>query len=336
VKPLVEIYFLIHGFCYAGAEKGPPRAQRYFARESVCVKRWYARLEAFPENAALAIIPAGRTGPAAAYYAAASLALGDRFFMLDAPDCHAEEFWSAGDPDGSLLSEIRAALVYQRMAWNKEELYDALHAHACCRKLRAMLQERDFHFDRGTVRTEVWGESFDGCVTKYSLNLRRMLGLSEVVRIEFDLTVPDAFFLLDAALRDCVLLDGGVRLFLFEHESQFVGLYTMTEHSLANEPAYVTLPAEPGTFTVKSKQGIRLWPQPEEYVLRNVPEGYGEPPQVVVTHAADGLRIPVSAGVVYRLAKAPAYVFVPREMSYADARSILTSARLQGYGGVTS
>ena len=146
-----------------------------------------------------------------------------------------------------------------------------------------------------------------------------MLGLSKVVGIDFDLTVPDAFFLLGASLRDCVLLDDGVRLFLFEHESQFIGLYTLTEHSLAHEPAYVTLPAEPATFTVKSKQGIRLWPQPEEYVLRNVPEGYDEPPQVVVTPVADGLRIPVSAEVVYRLAKAPAYVFVPPEMSCKGA-----------------
>lgn len=329
-RQIRRIGFMIHPFCYAWAERGPAWAQPYLVRESACAKGWYARLDAFPEDAALAIIPASRTGPAADYYAAACAALGDRCFILDAPDCHAPQFWSAGDPDGCFLDEIRTALVHQRMAWNKEELYDALHAQACCRQFRARLKERGLDFDRGTVTAEAWGESFDGCVTKYTLNLRRMLGLSKVVEINFDLTVPDAFFLLDASLRDCVLLDDGVRLFLFEHEHQFIGLYTLTEHSLANEPAYVTLPAHSTTFTVRSKQGIRLWPQPEEYVLRDVPAGYYEPPQVVVTHVADGLRIPVSAGVVYRLAKAPAYVFVPREMSYADARSILTSARLRG------
>jgi hypothetical protein len=321
-----QITFMIHPFCYSWAEGGPAWAQPYVARESTCARGWYAQLEAFPENAALAIIPASCTGPTADYYAAACAALGGRCFLLDAPDCHAPQFWSDGDADGGLLNEVRMALVSQRMAWNKEELYDALHTHACCRQFRALLQERGLDFDRHTVATEAWGESFDGCVTKYSLNLRRMLGLSRIMAIDFDLSVPDALFLLDASLRDCVLLHDGVRLFLFEHENQWIGLYTLTEHSLADEPICVTLPAHLTTLTVRSKQGIRLWPQPEEYILRDVPAGYHEPPQSVVATLSNALRVPVSAGLAYRLAKAPAYVFMPREMSYAEARDILTSA----------
>ena len=327
---LRQISFMIHPFCYAWAEGGEAWAQPYLAREKACARRWYARLETFPEDAALAIISASRTGPTADYHAAACAALGDRCCLLDVPDCHAPQFWSDGDPDGGLLNEIRMALVSQQMAWNKEELYDALHTHACCRQFRALLGERGLAFDRHTVTAEAWGESFDGCVTKYSLNLRRMLGLSRTVAIDFDLSVPDARFLLDASLRDCVLLRDGVRLFIFDSDSQWIGLYTLTEHSLAHEPTHVTLPAHPTPLTVRSKQGIRLWPQPEDYVLRNVPAGYHEPPQSVVALLSNALRVPVSAGVVYRLAKAPAYVFLPREMSYAEASAILTAASVQG------
>jgi hypothetical protein len=79
---------------------------------------------------------------------------------------------------------------------------------------------------------------------------------------------------------------------------------------------------------VKSKQDIRLWPHPEEYILPDVELGYHELPRVVVKRLLDGLQVPVSAGLVYRLAKAPAYVFMPDDMPYATARSILASARL--------
>lgn len=313
---------MIHGFCYAADARTP-----HALRERVCAAKWYARLEAFPETAALAIIPAGRDGPAADFYAAAEAKLGDRCFMLDTPGCLHPEFWSVGDLQGVMLSEIRTLLVHQRAAWNKEELFDALHAQACSRQLRVQAEERGFDFDPGAIAVDGWGESFDGCVTKYSLNLRRMLGLSRVVDIVFDLTVPDAPFLLDASLCDCVLLGAGLRLFVFVREDQFIGLYTRTEHSLADAPAYVTLPVERETITVKSKQGIRLWPKPAEYVLRNVPAGYHEPSQAVVSLGPEGLRVPVSAGLVYRLAKAPAYVFLPSGMPYADARAVLTSAR---------
>jgi hypothetical protein len=327
---LRQISFMIHPFCYSWAEGGDAWAQPYLAREKACARRWYERLGTFPEDAALAIIPASRTGPTADYHAAACNVLGDRCFLLDAPDCHAPQFWSDGDPDGGLLHEIRMALVGQRMAWNKEELYDALHAYACCRQFCTLLGERGLTFDRHTVAAEAWGESFDGCVTKYSLTLRRALGLSRTVAIDFNLSVPDARFLLDASLRDGVLLRDGIRLFIFDSDNQWIGLYTLTEHSLADEPTYVTLPAHPTPLTVRSKQGLRLWPQPEDYVLRDVPAGYHEPPQSVVTLLANTLRVPASAGVAYRLAKAPVYVFLPREMSYAEASAILTSASVQG------
>lgn len=49
----------------------------------------------------------------------------------------------------------------------------------------------------------------------------------------------------------------------------------------------------------------------------------------VVKHEGGGLRVPVSAGLVYRLAKAPAYVVVSNEMPNADIRAILTSAELR-------
>ncbi|MCC7261912.1 MAG: hypothetical protein IT369_05230 [Candidatus Latescibacteria bacterium] len=336
MKQLRKIHLLIHGFCYAGMTGGGQalRAEDplrpYLAREERCAAGWSSRLERLAEDEALVVIPAGQAGPAAEYYARAASLLGPRFFLLDTPDCLAPEFW-AGDAGytRALLGELADALVHQHLDWNKEEVHTALHCRACCRQFAAMLGQRGYTFDPATVAAEAWGASFDGCVTKYTLGLRRMLGLADPVAITFDLTVPDAAFLLDARLRDCLRRDDGLYLFLFEHGDQIIGLYTFTAHSLADPPAYLRLAGIPAGISVSSKQGIRLWPEPEEYVLPTAPLGYYEPPQVVVTPAAGGVLVPVSAGLVYRLAKAPAYVFMPGGMPCAEARSLLMAASRQ-------
>ena len=335
MKRLDTLYFLIHGFCYAcmvwdSASRRPDdRIRPYLAREKKCAERWYSRLETLSDTAALIIIPAGRVGPATDYYSQAVSALGDRCFMLDCVDCLEPQFWAEGSSDDrSLLSEIESAFVQQQMSWNKEELHTALHCRACCRQFDAMLSQRGYSYDPATVLAESWGASFDGCVTKYTLNLQRILGLSNMVEIDFNMTVPDASFLLDRESFEGVLLDNGLRLFLFEGGYQTIALYTFTSHSLADPPAFVRLGVAPETVTVRSKQGICLWPEPDAYVLPSTPLGCYEPSQVVVTHEGGALQVPVNAGFVYRLAKAPAYVFVPGEIPHADIRTILTSAEL--------
>ena len=336
MKRLDKLYFFIHGFCWACRDWGAASRHSdaplrpYLAREQRCAKGWYSRLGELSDTEALVVIPGSRDGPAGDYYAKAVSALGDRCFLLDCPDCLEPQFWAGGSPDYylGLANEIGSAFVQQHMEWNKEELHTALHCRACCRQFDAMLAQRGYAFDPATVSAEAWGASFDGCVTKYTLNLRCMLGLSNVIGINFGLTVPDASFLLDTLRCDCVLLDHGLRLFLFADGSQIFGLYTFTAHSLADQPAYVSLAVAPETVTVRSKQGIRLWPEPEMYALPAAPLGCYEPPQVVVEYGNGGLQVPVSAGFVYRLAKAPAYVFMPGEMPYAEARAILSSAEL--------
>ena len=226
------------------------------------------------------------------------------------------------------MAEFKSAFVQQKMRWNKEELSTALHCLACCRQLHVMLAERGYWFDEKEVSAESWGASFEGCVAKYTLTMRRMLNLSNVVEIDYGMTVPDAFFLLDATHAEWVLLDNRLRLFLFKVGNQAIALYTLTAHSLADQVSYVALPCDPQKVTVKSKQGIRLWPQPEVYALPSAPCGYYEPPQELVRFADGRLYAPVSAGFVYRLAKAPAYIFAPPDMPYAEFRGTLMSAEL--------
>ena len=336
MQQLTQLTFLVHAFCYACWESGgkawaadDPR-RPFLAREQRCAAAWSAGLAALPADAALVVVPGSQTGPAGAFYAAARAALGDRLFLLDSPDCHAPAFWTAGDAAHrqALADDVAAALVGQQMDWNKEELHTGLHSHACARQFATLLAARGYTCLPATVAATAWGASFDGCVTKYTLYLRRLLGLARPIEIVPELTVPDAAFLLDTTGGETVWLANGLRLFLFTVGGQTVGLYTFGGHTLAAPPACVTLPVAPDVLTVRSKQGTRLWPNPEIYELPAAPLGYREPPQVVVRHAAGRLHVPVSAGLVYRLAKAPAYVFAPPAMAPAAARDLLVSAEL--------
>lgn len=310
MKRIDRLHFLVHGFCYAeisfGSDDG--RFKPYLERERVCAEQWRARLRAFAPSEALAVIPwPGQSrGPSVDYLAFAASVLCDRCFVLDcaAPQPPAV---SSGDT-------------------NREEYDTALHADACCRQLKQLLTERGYEFDPKTVSAEGWGASFEGCVTKYTLNIRRVLGLANAIAIPFELTVPDAVFLLDAVCVESALLQEDLRLFVFRKGDQWFALFTGTTETLGAPARRVRLEDGADHLIIQSKQGIRLWPDPEPYQLQDVPPEYQEPPQSVVKGERDHLDIPISAGYVYRLAKAPAYVFAAPGVPPDEFRRTLIGA----------
>ncbi len=338
LKKLNRFYFLIHGLCYAEMtyEKNErdldTNLKRYLEHENKCARKWRSGLKDLDKNEALIIIPwhGHENGPASQFNSFAASVLGDRCFILDSPDSFNPSFWSNKDDAfyEAISSELKSALIYQKDQWNDEELHTALHSLACCRQLDVLLRERGFYYDKSKVTSEGWGASFDGCVTKYTLNIRRILGLSNVIEINFNMTVPDALFLLDTVFRESVILKNGLRLFLFQSEDQAIGLYTMTSQSLENRAVFIKLKLNQNQLTVKSKQGIRLWPNPEIYHLPQSAIGHYEPEQKLVTYENNKLILPVSAGFVYRLAKAPTYIFANSEMTYHDFKEILINAEI--------
>ena len=340
MKAIQRLCFLIHGFCYAemaaapGAGGASPARRPYLERENRCAARWRAALRDLGVDEGLAIIPwpGQSAGPSREFNALAVSVLGDRCFILDAGADPASALRAAEDArfEPALLDEFRRALDRRPAVLNQEELDTAFHSLAVCSELQRQMAERGYECDAGAVSAEAWGASFDGCVLKYSLNLRRMLGLARVIGIPYGMTVPDAAFLLSASEIECILLADGLRLFIFQGGDGLMALYTATAYSFADGAVRVRVPLDPETTTARSKQGIRLWPDPDEYVLRHAPAGYAEPPQQVVRAEGDGLVLPVSAGLVYRLARGPAYVFAPPGMAYAAFRDRLTRAGVVG------
>jgi len=333
---ITQLHFLIHGFCYAemaaGKAEPDPKHRPFLEREMQCATRWRTRLNGCGPSEALVILtwPHGPTGPAAEFEHYAESRLGPRSFVLNVPDPTSQEFWNITDPEfrSELLAETQSAAAGQGTSWNKEELFTALHSLSCCRVLRRMMLERGMRINESQAKVDAWGASFDGCVMKYSLNMVRLLGLRTTAVIDFDLTVPDAAFLLDAELSRMYILENGLRLFVFTCRTGVAGLFTATSQSLRDRALLAAVEVGNWPVIVVSKQGIRLWPDPQPYHLPEADPGYYEPPQQLVRVAGRRLLVPVSAGYVYRLAKAPAYVFAPRNVSIDDFCDSLLSAQV--------
>ena len=343
MKTLDKLTFLIHPFCYAEIARRAAsgeldkRSEAYLARENECAERWRTRVCEFSESEGLAIVPinAEPAGPTLEYHELASSVIGPRSFLLDGTGCNYQQFWS-DQSDGfsqAVRLELEAFLASQGMSWNKEELHTTLHCVALARQLRDQIRDRGFSLDEATVLAEAWGASFEGCVTKYTLILRRMLRLSQTVDFSYGMTVPDAFFLLETMDAERHLLDDGLRLFLFRLRDHPVALFTLTSHFSADAPARVALKLPPNLVTVRSKQGHRLWPDPEANALPSAPFGYREDSQELVGCEDGVLQVPVTAGFVYRLAKAPAYIFASQELPYEEFRGALMAAELVEAGG---
>ncbi|NLP10862.1 hypothetical protein GX408_10755, partial [bacterium] len=227
-----------------------------------------------------------------------------------------------------ILAEFRDTLVKGKAEWNKEELFTKLHALNCYYQLRQLLAERYFQIDPHQVNATAWGASYEVCVTKYSLHLRRLLNLSKPIHIDFDLTVPDALFLIKATELDNQLVKDDLGVILFQNRDKIFAHYYLTALPVHDKPVFVdTFVSEKQVF-ILSKQGIRLWPDPEPYHLPQAPAGYYEPPQTVISYQNHKLLSPVSFGYVYRLAKAPVFIFPDSSLSTAEWRRILLTGRI--------
>lgn len=330
------LYFLIHGLCYgemsrARSESEDSRFGEYLAHEKRCSEKWRQAVLDMSEDCALVILPWPHDpgGPAAEFEDFATSHLGDRCFIPDTTRIHEPAFWEGRSQKflTDVLSDIRSAFLGQGYDWNKEELDTALHSRAAAEQLTKMMDNRGFSIKPKELQAEAWGASFEGCVTKYSGNLQRLLGLLHPIEIRFDMSVPDTYFLLSVKRWERIPLAGDLRLFLFELMDQPAALFVVTSQSLADPPTYVELTMDPDAVTVVTKENRRIWPEPVDKRILKMGIGFYEPIQELVKVADGRLRVPVSGGMVYRLAKAPAYVLAEKGTPFKEFRELMVSSK---------
>ncbi len=275
-----RLIFLIHPLCYAGCEdegRCPmPEAsfRAYLECERTIQPKWNEALSKLASNEALVLLPIGWSKSQRALEERAQDVLGARCVVVRATASASGEFLPGMDDAfrTGVSDDLMAAFQTRGYEWPAQDMKVVLFSRAYAREIEAAFRERGLAFDPETVRTEAWGESFEGCVTKWSNGIGTYLHLSNPIEKNFELTVPDAPFILRSRFVECVSLANDVRLFLFEgSDLQPIGLFLKASHRVWDRPLFAHLPADQQVFEVKKKMGGTIQPVEEAEGIVKVP-----------------------------------------------------------------
>lgn len=330
VAALDRLILLTHPLAYHQFA-GQSWAQPWIERERQQVERWLAAARVLGPRDVLAMVSCYPQGPADMEALAHRLTgvLGKRCVVLREPEYRHPDFWrslSAG-LKGDLLDDLAAACTRQGDQWNKEEMETLFHSRRCAQSLAATLRGMGLRVDPAVTKLIAWGEEFEGCTAKYALAFREAFGLARPAEIDYDLCVPGAAFLLKAPPPERIRLPGAFDVYIFPARRPFA-LFMDTANTLRDPARRVRVPGDWRGAVVRSKPGLRMWPTPATERRRLGPPGVHERTQPLVTATRAALSLPVCTGVIYRLAKAPAFLFAPPAMSLRTFRRRLLKARL--------
>ena len=224
-----HIIFLIHPCCY---EPLTPEVvlrdnlQLYVECEREVKARWLAALAERPANTLLVQLggPTDLRDRAMEHLGAA---------MVFYPQ---SEFPADGD-----LAEY-----YRRLT-------DDFNAHIAANSLS---------LDPGMVTSELWGESFEGCVPGYGGAFAQYLALQQPPKMRFEMTVYDSRFLCGARRWEAMsLANSDVEAWLFEcHDGTGAAMFQARRTAQWIDERRIHIELDDKRLQVCTKQGHTLWP----------------------------------------------------------------------------
>lgn len=125
------------------------------------------------------------------------------------------------------------------------------------------LAAHDLRLDAATVTSELWGESFEGCVPGYGGAFAQYLGLAQAPRMRFEMTVYDTRFLYGGRRWEVLPLAGtDVEAWLFEcHDGTGAAMFQARRTAQWLDQRRLLLQLDNRRVQVCTKQGHTLWPQ---------------------------------------------------------------------------
>ena len=118
-------------------------------------------------------------------------------------------------------------------------------------------------FNPATAKTVIWGQSFEGCASGYGSAIPSYLGLEIPTRFDYDMSAPDAPFLLKATFLQTVPVPASdVQAYIFDLNDGRCAAFLrscLTPQWLDHRP--IRLQLDPEIFSVLSKPGAAVWPQ---------------------------------------------------------------------------
>jgi hypothetical protein len=224
-----HIFFLIHPCCYEGLDATEARAnnwQFFVDLESQIKAKWLATLATRPKDTLFVQL----CGPEY-LVEAGKKELGEAYAVRLAEPM----------PEGGSMHDLYQALVR------------ALHAHLASHKLS---------FDPATVTSELWGESFEGCVPGYGGAFAQYLSLEQSPRMRFDMTVYDSRWLYGAKEPQILPIpESDVEAWVFEcHDGTGAAIFQARHHAQWIDERRVSLDLDTMRIQVWNKRGHAVWP----------------------------------------------------------------------------
>ena len=238
-----HIIFLIHPCCYENLESAAIRRDNLYLfveREEKVKQRWLQTLDDRPSDTL--------------------------FLQLGGPEYLQE---------AAVKNLGEAAVFYPRTAFPENadlrEYYRRLasdfHDHVSMHRLE---------LNAATVTSELWGESFEGCVPGYGGAFAEYLGLQRPPQMRFEMTVYDSRFLYGARRWEVLPIDGSdVEAWLFEcHDGTGAAMFQARLTAQWVDQRRLHLRLDDRRLQVCTKNGHTIWPQtPWE---KGKPERVGE------------------------------------------------------------
>ena len=132
------------------------------------------------------------------------------------------------------------------------------------RQIRRQIAAQGLTFDPATVKTIIWGESFEGCAAGYGSAIASYLGLKTPTRFDYKMSVPDAPFLLKATFLQTVPIPASdVEAYLFDlNDGRCAAFFRSTLTPQWLDHRYINLLLDSEIFSVVTKQDAAVvWPQ---------------------------------------------------------------------------
>jgi hypothetical protein len=225
-----QIIFLIHPCCYENIDSAALRRDNlslFVEREREVKQRW---LEALAEKPANVLF----------------VQLGGPEYLRDA----------------AIEQLGEAAVFYPRTPFPESgdltEYYRGLASD-----FRAHVAMNNLQLDVTTVASELWGESFEGCVPGYGGAFAQHLGLAHPPRMRFEMTVYDSRFLHGVRRWEVIPLeDSDVEAWLFEcHDGTGAAIFQARLAAQWLDERRVHLQLDDRRLQVCTKQGHTIWPE---------------------------------------------------------------------------
>jgi hypothetical protein len=139
-----------------------------------------------------------------------------------------------------------------------KEYYKRIH-----QQIRRQMAAQGLRFDPATVKTFVWGQSFEGCASGYGSAIAGYLGLKTPTQFDYSMSAPDATFLLKAGFVQTVPVPASdVEAYVFNlNDGRCAAFFRscLTPQWLDHRP--IKLQLDSTIFSVLTKQGAAVWPQ---------------------------------------------------------------------------